>query len=117
MRLCHYNSNMKRTKDPSLLTQELRDAFERMGMNTVEISLAIGKNQSQVYRNLHNEPKTVNKTVKELCHYAKIDYMERAPDPSQSPTLMRAIAELWDGSEPHARRIAAAIFALKRARM
>lgn len=108
---------MTRIRDPSSIARELRDAFDQKGMNPTDIGREVKLNQSQVYRALHDNPKTVSKTMKVLCDYANISYMEAAPDPSQSPTLMSAIAELWDGSEAHACRIADAIFALKRLRM
>lgn len=91
--------------------------FKARGLNSSKISKILGVNQSQIYRNLNDEPKTVNKTVMRLCDYVNIDYMEKARDPRESDALMNALAELWDGTDAHARKIAAVIFALKRVRM
>lgn len=108
---------MKRKKDPTLLAKELREEFKARSLNPSEISKLLNINQSQIHRNLKDGPKTVNKTIMQLCSYLNIEYMEKAPDPRESNALMSALAELWDGTDNHARKIAAVIFALKRARV
>lgn len=67
--------------------------------------------QSQIFRNIFKRPKRVTKTLLRLCKYAKIDAYEDTVDPAQSPALMDALAEVWDGTDAHARKLAKLLFA------
>jgi hypothetical protein len=49
--------------------------------------------------------------------YAKISLELELPDPRTSDVLMDSLANVWDGSEEHARRLAELLFAHRRACM
>lgn len=107
---------MNRIKPLPQLIAELLLFFEAEGHST---SSAIARltciNQSQVHRNLYGHPKRLTKTHLKLCDYAKIDIEIEAHDPRSSSVLMNALSSVWDGSDEHARRLAALLFAHSRA--
>lgn len=107
---------MKRLKNPIALAAELRARLaDRQLIHSTAIAAASGLGQSQVYRNLFGRPKKVSKTLRALCEYANVNAYEGAADPSESPILMSALGNIWDGSEGHARRLAKLLFAHQRA--
>ncbi|MFK2919043.1 helix-turn-helix domain-containing protein [Dyella koreensis] len=109
---------MKRPKDPIALAHELRQRLAERGLTSgTAIAKATGLGQSQVHRNLYGSPRRVSRTLLALCKYAKIDAYERASDPRNSLALMEALAQVWDGSEAHARRLAKLLFAHRQAHM
>lgn len=111
---------MKKPKSPVVIAEELRHFFAQKGAeSSVKIAEMSDIGQTQVLRNLFREPKRVTKTLKALCKYANIpiDFEVEPPDPSSSAILMKALSEVWDGSESQARRISRFLFALKRANM
>ncbi|QEY17555.1 hypothetical protein D0C16_17130 [Cellvibrio sp. KY-GH-1] len=119
MQICNIN-NMKKPKPPNVIVEELRHFFAQKGVESSTKIAEMSKiGQSQVYRNLFEKPKRVTKTLKSLCKYANIsiDFELESPDPSSSAILMKALSEVWDGSESQARRISRFLFALKRADM
>lgn len=111
---------MKKPKPPNIIAEELRHFFAQKGVkSSTKIAEMSEVGQTQVLRNLFREPKRVTKTLRSLCKYANIptDFEVEPPDPSSSVILMKALAEVWDGSEAQARRISRFLFALKRANM
>lgn len=107
---------MKRIKPLHQLISELLQFFEAQGLSTSSaIARVAGVNQSQVHRNLYGQPKRVTKTHLRLCIYAKIDTEIDANDPGSCSVLMNALSSVWDGSDEHARRLAALLFAHSRA--
>lgn len=107
---------MRKLKNPIRLSDELRGHFFRRGCTTgTSISKATGVGQPQVFRNLFRQPKRVTQTLLRLCKYAKISAYEDAVDPTQSPELMIALAQVWDGTDAHARKLAKLLFAHHRA--
>lgn len=109
---------MKRQKPLSEIVAELRAFFLEKGYETSSsIASATGINQSQVYRNLYSVPKRITRTHVKLCEYAKIDMQGEASDPRSCDVLMDALGAVWDGSEGHAQRLAALLFAHNRAAM
>jgi hypothetical protein len=73
--------------------------------------------QSQVHRNVFGQPKRLSRSLLQLCKYAEIDAYEGTRDPRESQALMDALAQVWDGSELHARRLAKLLFAHHQAHM
>lgn len=111
-----YIWRMKRIKDLEHLRQELRHWFVQKGMRTsVSIAKYAGINQSQIHRNLFGSPQRLNPTLRQLCKITSIDPYDNCPDPRTSAPLMEALGAVWDGSEQHARHLAAVIYAVKRA--
>lgn len=109
---------MERRKDPIQLADELRDRLRQRGLSTgTEIARASGLGQPQVHRNLFGRPKRVGRTLLALCKYVGIDAYEKAGDPRQSIVLMQALADVWDGSEAHARKLAKLLLAHHQARV
>lgn len=109
---------MRKLKNPVQLAGELKTALEQRGLVTeTQIAMACGLNQSQVHRNLYGRPKRVSRTLVALCKYADIDAYEDAGNPSESAVLMRALADVWDGTEPHARKLAKLLLAHHQARV
>jgi hypothetical protein len=109
---------MKRPKDPVALAQELRHRFAERGLTSgTAISKATGLGQPQVHRNLFGRPRRLSRTLLSLCKYVDIDAYEGVSDPRESPELMEALAQVWDGSETHARRLAKLLFAHRQAHM
>lgn len=109
---------MRRPKDPTTLAQELRCRFAELDLITgTGIAKATGLGQSQVHRNLFGSPRRLSRTLLSLCKYAQVDAYERASDPRESSALMEALAQVWDGSEAHARRLAKLLFAHRQAHM
>lgn len=107
---------MRNEKLPAQIQAELRQYFAANGLVTsVSIAKAVDINQSQVHRNLFDEPRRVSRTLRNLCEYAKIDVEMEAADPSTSAILMKALASVWDGTDEHARRLAELLFAHNRA--
>lgn len=111
MHMC-YVVCMQRLKDPATLAKEIREHLARQGLTTGSaIARATGLGQPQVHRNLFGRPKRVTRTLVELCKYASIDASAEASDPRDSPILMNALSQVWDGTEGHARRLARLLFA------
>lgn len=109
---------MQRMKDPTQLADELRDRLRQLGLSTgTEIARVSGLGQSQVHRNLFGRPKRVGRTLFALCEYAGVDAYEKTGDPRQSAVLMQALAEVWDGSEAHAQKLAKLLLAHHQARV
>lgn len=109
---------MKRIKPLSQLISELLQFFSADGLVTSSaISRVTGVNQSQVHRNLYGQPKRLTKTHLTLCNYAKIDTEIDTYDPSSCAVLMNALSSVWDGSDEHARRLAALLLAHRNASM
>lgn len=109
---------MKRQKPLFQIVAELRKFFFENGYETSSsVALATGINQSQVYRNLYSTPKRITKTHTRLCKYAKIEMHDEAADPRSCKILMDALGVVWDGSDGHAQRLAALLFAHNRAAM
>jgi predicted XRE-type DNA-binding protein len=107
---------MNRIKPLSQLISELLLFFEAQGHITASaIARVTGVNQSQVHRNLYGQPKRFTKTHLRLCIYAKIDTQIEAHDPRTCSVLMNALSSVWDGSDDHARRLAALLLAHSRA--
>lgn len=103
------------------ITTELRAYFAQNGLVTsASIAKATQINQSQVYRNLFDEPKRLSRTLLLLCKYADLDVgspINAQPDPRNCTVLMNALSEVWDGSDDHAKRLADLLFAHDRAAM
>lgn len=109
---------MRKTKNPTQLADELRDQLGQRGLSTgTEIARASGLGQPQVHRNLFGRPKRVGRTLFLLCKYAGVDAYEKAGDPRQSTVLVQALAEVWDGSEAHAKKLAKLLLAHHQARV
>lgn len=107
---------MKRQKALSQIVAELKFFFVENGcMTSSAIAIATGINQSQVYRNLYSVPKRITRTHIRLCEYAKIEMQIEASDPRLCDVLMEALGAVWDGSDSHAQRLAALLFAHNRA--
>ena len=81
------------------------------------IASHVGINQSQVFRNLFGQPKRVTRTLKLLCDYAYAKTPSVRIDPTTSPKLMRALAELWDGSDQHAELIVVMLRSIHRVKL
>jgi hypothetical protein len=115
MHLCYFIS-MNTAKCAAKLAAEVRQHFAGRGItSSTAIAKVTGVPQSQVYRNLFGRPKRISKTLRELCCYANISLKTALPAPASSPILMDALAKVWDGSDDHARRLAALLFAHQRA--
>ena len=109
---------MKCMKSKTKIVAELLAFFASHGQRTsTAIANASGLGQPQIHRNLFGKPKRVTKTHRELCIYAKISLELELPDPRTSDVLMDSLANVWDGSEEHARRLAELLFAHRRACM
>lgn len=109
---------MQKLKDAAKLADEVRVTLKSRGLVTgTEIARASGLGQPQVHRNLFGQPKRAGRTLLALCKYAGINAYERASRPADSPVLMQALAEVWDGSEAHARKLAKLLLAYHQARM
>lgn len=109
---------MQKMKDVAKLADEVRTSLRGRGLITgTEISRASGLGQPQVHRNLFGQPKRIGRTLLALCKYAGVNAYERAGRPTDSPVLMQALAEVWDGSEAHARKLAKLLLAHHQARM
>lgn len=105
-------------KDPNTLRLEIRAWFNEQGLdNSLSIAKSVQINQSQIYRNLFQEPRRINATLRKLCIITGINMHIEKPDPRSSELLMDALGAVWDGSEEHARKLAAMIFAIKQAGM
>ena len=92
--------------------------FETMGLKTsAAIASRVGINQSQVYRNLFGEPRRVTRTLKLLQEFAYAKKPRSRPDPASSPELMKALADIWDGSNHHAELIAVMLRSIHRAKL
>lgn len=107
---------MKRIKSTQEITNELRLFFNQKGaIGSSSIANLSEIGQSQIHRNLFGSPKRLTKTLKGLCEYAKISLYKDVdlPDPASSAILMKALTEVWDGSDEQARRISRFLFALK----
>lgn len=105
-------------KDPAKLAIELKQFFQETGETTsTGIARLTGINQSQIHRNLYGNPKRVSKTLLAICEYAKISPRNETNAPQTSTILMEALSAVWDGSEEHAKRLAALLFAHHRAHM
>ena len=106
------------SEDPIALAQDLRRAFGTMGLRTSSaIAEYAGINQSQVYRNLFGQPRRVTRTLRVLHEYAYAIKPRAKPDPASSPELMKALSEIWDGSQHHAELIAAMLRTIHRAKL
>lgn len=109
---------MRKIRDAASLAGEVRDQLLASGLATsTEIARASGLGQPQVYRNLFGKPKRAGRVMMALCKYAGVDAYESVGDPSRSAVLMEALAEVWDGSEAHARKLAKLLLAHHQARM
>lgn len=107
---------MNRIKPVPQIQQELRLFFERKGcVSSSSIAKLAGINQSQVFRNLFQEPTRVTSTLRRLCSYAEISEFREPVDPRASSILMEALGAIWDGSDQHARRLAELLFAHQKA--
>jgi len=70
-----------------------------------------GVNQSTISRALHSKGRSRHSGgLVKLCIFANIpltlSHEAPLPDPSTSPELMEALAQVWDGSPNHAKAIA-----------
>lgn len=85
----------------------LRERFYLMGLKTSSsISERVGVPQSTVYRNLYTRKLRVTSTIKKLCIYADIEYMNYSKvDPKSNDCLMGVLSQVWDGSDKHAQEI------------
>lgn len=107
---------MSRIKTIPQIQEELLRFFEKKDCVTSSgIAALTGINQSQVFRNLFQEPKRVTKTLHRLCSYANIPVLSEPVDPRTSSILMEALGAVWDGSDQHAKRLAALLFAHQKA--
>lgn len=105
-------------KNITTLVAELRLFFKRRGAsNSLAIANLTGINQSQIYRNLYGKPKRITKTLKELCKYAEVICDNGPLNPRENDLLMNTLADVWDGSERHAKLLAQLLIAHKRANM
>lgn len=109
---------MRRVKAPIVLALEIRECLSRRGIEgSTAIARAANLGQPQVHRNLYGRPKRVTKTLIALCKYACVERHEEASDPSQSQVLMQALANVWDGTDGHARLLAKLLLAHRQAHM
>lgn len=109
---------MQRIKDTASLADEVRRKLKARGLETgTQIARASGLGQPQVFRNLFGRPKRAGRTMLALCKYADVDAYESVDSPSKSPVLMQALAQVWDGTDTHARKLAKLLLAHHQARV
>lgn len=79
--------------------------MNRKGDTQVTLASLLGIDQGKICRVRNGQFRRLTPTVAELCRYADFDLTIRR-NPASSEILMKALSEVWDGSDAHARLIA-----------
>ncbi len=107
---------MYRMNQISPLKAEARIAArlaKKHGLTQSSIAAALNVSQSQVSRVLSGESKRRSRLFNEVCKYVKLRATPTvSSNPRDSPELMSALAEVWDGSLHHAEALAIVIRSL-----
>lgn len=104
---------MPSATSPQRIASKLASHFASTGMTQKQIAIAVGASQSQVSRILSGHIIRRTRLLETLCIYAssKLHFGKR-PDVRRNTELMSALAEVWDGSDEHARALARVIRSL-----
>jgi transcriptional regulator with XRE-family HTH domain len=97
--------------DPAL--EALRALIAEKRITQPQVAAATGVHQSQISRILRGEARRSSPNVQRLRRYAESLVVELPSQESWThPALRSAIAQVWDGSDHHARAIARVIVCL-----
>lgn len=87
--------------------------FAELGLNSsLSISNATGISQSTVWRSLYESRNKITKGLLRLCDYSNIDINSyRKVKPAENEILMSTLAQVWNGTEAHAKKLSKLILA------
>lgn len=88
------------------LVADLQRFVHESGVTQVDLQRHTGVSQSQISRILDGSAKRVGKSLCALCKYANIPLERLGGCLEDNHELMQALRDTWDGSEPHAHRLA-----------
>lgn len=110
-RLCIYACNLRAVgTDIKQKWLRLKATLETQEVSQEALAIAAGINQATVSRILGRCPKRAGAAFIRLCIYAnRVDEHGSRPDPALSDELMNALRDVWNGSDEHAKALAAII--------
>lgn len=94
----------------SALREKMGDQKQTAFVRTLA-KRGIKVNQATISRVLNKQCRRATPKLSRLCRYAGLDIKDfvRKSSPKQSPRLMKALGEVWDGSKAHERWLARVI--------
>lgn len=102
------------------VAHDISEHKKRSKLTQSQYAKACGVSQSTISRLLRNGEQRQNDTemLKKICNYANCDlYKKQSIEPQSNEHLMKALSEVWDGTEQHAKVLAKMIRCFGSSRM
>ncbi|OQS47703.1 hypothetical protein B0T49_12155 [Chromobacterium violaceum] len=112
---------MARNAQTQAIGTALAAHFVGQGMTQAQVAARYRISQSWVGRIYHGEFSERAKTVSKMCEAAGIPFLHNQVEDQEGETtkyrLLRLLASVWEGTEEDAKRLTAALLAIKQLRV
>lgn len=115
MRVCKFVLHTRiNNMDNKEIAKQLEKYLEDNEMTEQMLANATNTHQSYISRLKNGNFKRITEKVENVCEYASIDLIShKKVNPAENSDLMKALGEVWDGSDKKAKALAKVIVSLK----